>query len=98
MRRLWAIEQILAQGAVPHVNHPNYLFTLSIEDLLASGDFGMVEVANGHCVVHNEGDETHPSTEVIWDSLLSAGRTASGNGSGQSLPRDAAEAGFVPAR
>ncbi|MGE3269536.1 MAG: CehA/McbA family metallohydrolase [Chloroflexota bacterium] len=70
----WAIEQIVAQGAVPHVNHPNYLYTLSIEDLLASGDFGMVEVANGHNVVHNEGDETHPSTEVIWDALLSSGR------------------------
>ena len=70
----WAIERILAQGAVPHVNHPNYLYTLSIEDLLECGDFGMVEVANGHSVVHNEGDETHPSTEVIWDSLLSSGR------------------------
>lgn len=70
----WAIERILAQGAVPHVNHPNYLYTLTIDDLLASGDFGMVEVANGHNVVHNEGDESHPSTEVIWDSLLSAGR------------------------
>ena len=70
----WAIEQILAQGAVPHVNHPNYLYTLTIDDLLAAGDFGMVEVANGHCVVHNEGDETHPSTEIIWDSLLSAGQ------------------------
>jgi len=70
----WAIEQILAQGAVPHVNHPNYLYTLSIDDLLECGDFGMVEVANGHSVVHNEGDETHPSTEVIWDSLLSSGR------------------------
>lgn len=70
----WAVERILEQGAVPHVNHPNYLFTLSIEDLLAAGDFGMVEVANGHNVVHNQGDETHPSTEAIWDALLSSGR------------------------
>jgi hypothetical protein len=70
----WAVEKILAQGAVAHVNHPNYLFTLSIDDLLASGDFGMVEVANGHNAVHNEGDDSHPSTEVIWDSLLSSGR------------------------
>ncbi len=70
----WAIERILAQGAVPHVNHPNYLFTLSIEDLMASGDFGMVEVANGHNVVQNMGDEMHPSTEAIWDALLSSGR------------------------
>jgi hypothetical protein len=70
----WAVERILVQEAVAHVNHPNYLFTLSIDDLLASGDFGLLEVANGHNLVHNEGDESHPSTEVIWDALLTAGR------------------------
>jgi hypothetical protein len=32
-----------------------------------------VEVATGHCLVPNAGDETHPSTEVIWDSLLTSG-------------------------
>jgi hypothetical protein len=72
-RLRWALERIAAQGAVAHVNHPNYLFTLSIDDLLAAGDVGLVEVANGHNAVHNEGDETHPSTEVIWDALLTAG-------------------------
>jgi hypothetical protein len=70
----WAIERIQAQGAVAHVNHPNYLYTLTIDDLLASGDFGLLEVANGHNAVHNEGDPTHPSTEIIWDSLLGSGQ------------------------
>lgn len=70
----WAIERILAQGGVAHVNHPNYLYTLTIDDLLASGEFGLLEVANGHNAVHNEGDETHPSTEFIWDTLLASGR------------------------
>ena len=70
----WAIERILAQGAVAHVNHPNYLYTLTIDDLLASGDFGLLEVANGHSAVHNDGDATHPSTEVIWDTLLASGQ------------------------
>lgn len=70
----WAVEQILAQGGVAHVNHPNYLYTLSIDDLLASGDFGLLEVANGHSTVNNAGDEAHPSTEVIWDTLLASGR------------------------
>ena len=64
----------MAQGGVAHVNHPNYLYTLTIDDLLASGDFGLLEVANGHNAVHNEGNETHPSTEVIWDTLLASGR------------------------
>jgi hypothetical protein len=73
-RLRWAIERILKQGAVAHVNHPNYLYTLTIDDLLASGEFGLLEVANGHNAVHNEGDAVHPSTEVIWDSLLQSGR------------------------
>lgn len=70
----WAVERILAQGGVAHVNHPNYLYTLTVDDLLASGDFGLLEVANGHSTVNNDGDETHPSTEVIWDALLASGR------------------------
>jgi hypothetical protein len=69
----WAVEQILAQGAVAHVNHPNYLFTLSVDDLKASGEIGLLEVANGHPGVNNEGNETSPATEVIWDSLLTDG-------------------------
>lgn len=70
----WAVERIAAQGGVAHVNHPNYLWTLTIEHLLAAGDFGLLEVANGHQGSNNDGDETRPSTEVIWDALLTAGR------------------------
>ncbi|MFN8632468.1 MAG: CehA/McbA family metallohydrolase [Chloroflexota bacterium] len=72
-RLRWALAQIAAQGAVAHVNHPNYLYTLTIDDLLAAGEVGLVEMANGHNAVNNEGDESHPSTEVIWDALLTAG-------------------------
>ena len=70
----WAVERILAQGGVAHVNHPNYLYTLTIDDLLASGEFGLLEVANGHSTVNNAGDAGHPSTEAIWDALLASGR------------------------
>jgi hypothetical protein len=70
----WAVERVLAQGGVAHVNHPNFLYTLTVDDLLASGDFGLLEVANGHNAVHNDGDTDHPSTEVIWDSLLASGQ------------------------
>ena len=70
----WAVERIRAQGGVAHVNHPNYLWTLTIDDLLDAGDFGLMEVANGHNLVNNLGDADHPSTEALWDRLLSAGR------------------------
>ncbi len=70
----WALEQIQAQGGVATVNHPNYKWALSAEILLASGEFRLLEVANAHPEVGNEGDADHPSTEELWDRLLTAGR------------------------
>lgn len=70
----WAVEQVLAQNGVAHVNHPNFLWTLTVDDLLDAGDFGLMEVANGHNLVGNLGDAEHPSTEALWDRLLSADR------------------------
>jgi hypothetical protein len=70
----WAVERIRAQDGVAHVNHPNFLWTLSIDDLLEAGDFGLMEVANGHNLVGNLGDAEHLSTEALWDRLLTAER------------------------
>jgi hypothetical protein len=70
----WAVEQVRAQDGVATVNHPNYLWALTIDDLIAAGDFGLLEVANGHNLVGNEGDADHPSTEWLWDRLLGEGR------------------------
>ncbi len=70
----WAVERILAQGGVAHVNHPNFLWNLTIDDLLEAGELGLMEVANGHNLVSNLGDADHPSTESLWDQLLTAGR------------------------
>jgi predicted metal-dependent phosphoesterase TrpH len=70
----WAVEQIVAQDAVAQVNHPNYLNTLTIDDLMAAGDFGLMEVANQHPGSRNRGDANRPSTDAMWDALLTAGR------------------------
>ena len=68
----WAVEQIMAKGGVAHVNHPNYLYTLTIDDLMAAGDFGLIEVRTGTTSSTTTATGP-PSTEVIWDTLL-AGR------------------------
>ncbi|MCC6179213.1 MAG: PHP domain-containing protein [Chloroflexi bacterium] len=70
----WAIDRIHAQEGVAHVNHPNYLWALGIDVLMEAGDIEMIEVANGHNLVANPGDDTHLSTEAIWDAMLTAGR------------------------
>jgi len=45
-----------------------------------------LEVANGHNAVHNEGDEAHPSTEAIWDAVLSAGAGGLGTATAPAFP------------
>jgi hypothetical protein len=54
----------------PHVNHPNFVWAVTVEDLMALEGERFFEVYNGHPQVHNEGDHEHPSTERMWDILI----------------------------
>jgi len=58
------------QAMFPHVNHPNFGWSIKVEDLIALRGEKFFEVYNGHPQVHNEGDELRPSTERMWDILL----------------------------
>jgi hypothetical protein len=58
------------QPMFPHVNHPNFGWSIRVEDLIALRGEKFFEVYNGHPFVNNEGDELRPSTERIWDILL----------------------------
>ncbi len=63
----------LAAGGIPILNHPNFGWSVKAEDMLPVEQLHHFELYNGHPAVHNEGDATHPSTEALWDSLLSSG-------------------------
>lgn len=67
------LEQRTATGQpmFPHVNHPNFGWAVLVEDLMDLQGEEFFEVYNGHPAVHNEGDATRPSTERMWDILLS---------------------------
>ena len=52
-----------------HLNHPNYGWGITAEDLMRVRGENFFEVYNGHPEVHNEGDEVHASTERIWDII-----------------------------
>lgn len=54
----------------PHVPHPNYNWLVTAEDLIALDGDRFFEVYNGHPDVNNYGDALHPSTERIWDIVL----------------------------
>ena len=53
-----------------HLNHPNFEYAVTAEDLMRVHGDNFFEVYNGHPSVHNSGDPLHASTERIWDILL----------------------------
>lgn len=54
---------------IVHVNHPNYQYAISLEDMIALRNEKFFEVYNGHHSVNNSGDSIHMSTERMWDLI-----------------------------
>lgn len=54
---------------IPHVNHPNFHYAISLEDMISLHGERFFEVYNGHPHVHNSGDSAHISTENMWDMI-----------------------------
>lgn len=54
---------------IPHINHPNFGYALSLEDMVALKGERFFEVYNGHPAVHNMGDTQHMSIEEMWDLI-----------------------------
>ncbi|MBV6503370.1 MAG: hypothetical protein AKCLJLPJ_01440 [Fimbriimonadales bacterium] len=54
----------------PHINHPNFGWAITAEDLMQLDGEKFFEVYNGHPAVRNYGDGTHAGIERIWDILL----------------------------
>jgi len=61
----------LGQPMMPHINHPNFGWAVTVEDLIMLEGERFFEVYNGHPLVHNEGDDDRVGTERMWDILLS---------------------------
>jgi len=54
---------------IPHINHPNFGYGISLDDMIALKGERFFEVYNGHPMVHNLGDSVHLSTEEMWDLI-----------------------------
>ena len=57
------------QPMIVHLNHPNFGWGVTAEDLAPVRGENFFEVYNGHPGVHNAGDDTHASCERIWDII-----------------------------
>lgn len=58
------------QPMFPHVNHPNFGWAITVEELMAVQGERFFEVYNGHPAVYNEGSDVRPGTERMWDIIL----------------------------
>lgn len=72
-----ALRWIAAAGGVVQLNHPQWHWGTSSEllALLAGEGVHLVEIANVQFAKWNAGDAKRPSTEQLWDAVLTAGGT-----------------------
>lgn len=67
------VDVTLGAGGNAILNHPNYYYTIRATDIFPVKNLYMFELFNGHPHVNNSGNSEHPSTEDLWDELLTKG-------------------------
>ena len=67
------VDAIRKADGVPHINHPNFGWSMTPEDLGQVKNNRLFEIYNGHPTVHNDGGGGVPGLEQVWDQLLSQG-------------------------
>lgn len=68
-----SIDAVREQGGVPLINHPNFLWAFTASEMKPLKRAGLLEIASAHPIVNHAGDGRVPSTEQMWDELLTAG-------------------------
>jgi hypothetical protein len=68
-----SVDAIRSGSGVPHINHPNFQWALTADDLQQVRNYKLFEIFNGHPEVNNAGGGGIPGLEEIWDRLLSSG-------------------------
>jgi hypothetical protein len=67
------VDAVRGAGGLPQINHPNYKWTFTDEQLRGVTNYRLLEVFNGSTECNNFGGGGRPSVEDIWDRLLTAG-------------------------
>lgn len=65
-----AVRERTGRPMLVHVNHPNFGYAVTAEDLARVRGERFFEVYNGHPSVYNRGNAQHASTDRIWDVML----------------------------
>jgi hypothetical protein len=69
-----SVDRIRKADGVPHINHPNFTWAMTPEELQKVERTRLFEIFNGHPQVNNEGGGGTPGLEEMWDRILSSGR------------------------
>ena len=77
------VAEIRAAGGIAQVNHPNFRWSVRLDDLTELPDSTLLEIWNAHTGVNNLGGvdpsgRWAPSAEALWDSLLTRGKVIFG--------------------
>jgi len=67
------VDGIRSASGVPHVNHPNFQWAITGQELQQVRNNRLFEIYNGHPQVNNLGGGQVPGLEEVWDRLLSNG-------------------------
>lgn len=70
MDALLAQRRATDQPMILHLNHPNFGWGVTAEELMRVKGERFFEVHNGHPAVRDRGDKLHASTERMWDIIL----------------------------
>jgi hypothetical protein len=67
------VDAIRAAKGVPSINHPNFGWAISANELKQVRNTRLVEIFNGHPLVNNLGGGGVPGLEEAWDAILTSG-------------------------
>ena len=68
-----AVDGIRSASGVPHINHPNFGWAITGQELQQVRNNSLFEIFNGHPQVNNEGGGGVPGLEEVWDRILTSG-------------------------
>ncbi len=68
------VDAVREVEGVPHINHPNFGWAIPQDVLAKVRNDKLIEIYNGHPLVHNEGGGDSPGMEAVWDYLLTGGK------------------------
>jgi len=67
------VDAIRQAGGIPHINHPNFRWAITKEELGQVRNNKLFEIFNGHPQVNNFGGGGVSDLEQAWDAILSSG-------------------------